>query len=279
MRERHSVRLAAPFFLPAAIFTAAVFLAPLWSVLYQSFANPGFTLAAYREIASSRLFSRVLVNTFEISLTSTLITLLIAYPMAYHLAKQTPRRRALLMVLVLLPFWTSILVKSFAFMVILGHDGIVNSIVQWFGLPRTRLLFNRTGVIVGTSHFLIPFVLFPILTSLLAQNPDLAKAAQIMGAERLRIFLRITLPLSLPGVMAGCLLAMIQSFGFYITAALLGGKADIMMANLVDLYTREILDWNLASAVAVVLLLLSGALIGVLARVRGGEAVLGGAGR
>ena len=156
---------------------------------------------------------------------------------------------------------------------------VSDTALQWIGLPRTRLLFNRTGVVIGTAHFLIPFVLFPILTSLLAQNPDLAKAAQIMGAGRLRIFLRITLPLSLPGVMAGCLLAMIQSFGFYITASLLGGKSDIMMANLVDLYTREILNWNLASAVAVVLLLLSAMLIAVLARVRGGEAVLGGAGR
>ena len=265
--------------LPALLFTAAVFLAPLWSVIYRSFADPGFTLAAYREIASSRLFSRVLVNTFDVSLTSTLVTLLIAYPMAYHLAKQTKRRRAMLMVLVLLPFWTSILVKSFAFMVILGHDGVVNGILQWLGLPRVRLLFNRTGVIIGTSHFLIPFVLFPILTSLLAQNPDLAKAARIMGAGRMRIFLKITLPLSMPGVVAGCLLAMIQSFGFFITAALLGGKTDMMMANLVDLYTREILNWNLASAVAVVLLLLSALLIAILARVRGGEAVLGGAGR
>jgi ABC-type spermidine/putrescine transport system permease subunit I len=279
VRDRQRAGRAAPFVLPALLFTAAVFLAPLWSVIYRSFADPGFTLAAYREIASSRLFSRVLVNTFDVSLTSTLVTLLIAYPMAYHLAKQTKRRRAMLMVLVLLPFWTSILVKSFAFMVILGHDGVVNGILQWLGLPRVRLLFNRTGVIIGTSHFLIPFVMFPILTSLLAQNPDLAKAARIMGAGRLRIFLKITLPLSMPGVVAGCLLAMIQSFGFFITAALLGGKTDMMMANLVDLYTREILNWNLASAVAVVLLLLSALLIAILARVRGGEAVLGGAGR
>ncbi len=267
-----------PFILPAVLFTGAIFLAPVWSVIHQSFHNPGFTLDGYREIATSRLFAKVLFNTFEISLTATLATLLLAYPMAYHLARQTPRRRAMLLVLVLLPFWTSILVKGYAFMVILGQNGMVNSMLGWVGIAPVRLLFNRVGVIIGTSHFLLPFVLFPILTSLLAQNPDLAKAAQIMGAGRLRIFFRITLPLSLPGVMAGCLLAMIQSFGFFITAALLGGKADIMMANLVDLYMREILNWNLASSVAMILLLISGLLIAILARVRGGQTILGGAG-
>jgi putative spermidine/putrescine transport system permease protein len=263
------------FVLPAAAFTGLVFLVPLWSVLYQSVTNSGgVTLEGYREIASSGLFVRVLSNTFEISLTATMVTVLLAYPIAYHLSKQTRRRRALLMVFVLLPFWTSILVKSYAFMVILGSDGIVNNLLALTGLPAVKLLFNRAGVIIATTHFLIPFVLFPILTSLLAQDPNYARAAQVMGAGRLRIFLRITLPLSMPGVVAGAMLAMIQSFGFFITAALLGGRRDMMMANLVDLYTREILNWTLASAVAVVLLVFACILILLLARLKVGQGVL-----
>jgi putative spermidine/putrescine transport system permease protein len=259
------------FVVPAAVFTVVVFLVPLWRVVVQSLFNPGFTLAGYAEIASSALFGKVLLNTLQISATATAVTLLISYPMAYHLSRQTPRRRALLMILVMLPFWTSILVKSYAFMVILGQNGIINNALAALGLARVRLLYNRTGVIIGMVHFLIPFVMFPILTSLLGQSPEYAKAARLFGASDLRIFLRITLPLSLPGIVAGVLLAMVQSFGFFVTAALLGGRGDLMMANLVDLYTREILNWNLASAVSVTLLLMSAAVILGLSRVGGGS--------
>lgn len=245
------------FLLPATIFTAFVLLVPLGSVVVESLTTPrGWTLAGYREIFASRLFRLVLVSTVEITLISTVVTFLIAYPIAYHLSKQTPRRRALLMMLVMLPFWTSILVKSFAFMVLLGRHGILNTSLDFLGLPGVQLLFNRTGVIIGTVHSLIPFMLFPILTSLLALNPDLPKVAQLMGAGRLRIFLTITLPLSLPGIAAGVMLAMVHTLGYYVTAALLGGKGDMMIASLVDLYTREILNWNLASAISVTLFIM-----------------------
>ena len=272
--------MPALFLAPALAFTAVVFLVPLWTVIRQSLTDAGGpTLAGYREIVSSGLFARVLLNTLDISLTSTVITVLIAYTIAYHLAKQKPRRRTMLMVLILLPFWTSILVKSYAFMVILGHAGMVNDVLALAGLGPVKLVFNRVGVLIGTTHFLTPFVLFPILTSLLAQSPDYRRAAEVMGAGKLRIFLRITLPLSMPGVIAGFLLAIIQSFGFFVTAALLGGRRDLMMANLVDMYTREILNWTLASAVAVVLLAVAALLILALSRVQAGQGVLGRPGR
>ncbi len=253
MTRREDRLIAAAFVLPAALFTGLVFLVPLWNVLVQSLTNPAWTLAGYQELLTSPLFWRVLRNTVEISIISTAVAFLLAYPMAYHLSRQSPRRRALFLMLVMLPFWTSVLVKSFAFMVLLGRNGIVNSALGFVGLPGVQLLFNRTGVVIGTVHSLIPFILFPILTSLLAQPPVLARAAEVMGADRFRIFWTITLPLSLPGVVAGCMLAFVHTLGFYVTAALLGGKSDMMVANLVDLYTREILNWNLASAVAVTL--------------------------
>jgi putative spermidine/putrescine transport system permease protein len=256
MTRRQDQLIALAFVLPAALFTGFIFLVPLWNVLEQSLSNPGWTLAGYRELLSSFLFWRVLRNTVEISLISTFVAFLLAYPMAYHLSRQTPRRRALFMMLVMLPFWTSVLVKSYAFMVLLGRTGILNTALGHIGLPGVQLLFNRTGVVIGTVHSLIPFILFPILTSLLAQEPALSKAAQVMGAGRWRIFRTVTFPLSLPGVIAGCLLALVHTLGFYITAALLGGKSDMMVANLVDLYTREILNWNLASAIAVTLFVL-----------------------
>ena len=219
-------------------------------------------------------------NTIEISLMATVVTLLFAYPLAYYLAKQPPRRRAYLMVFVLLPFWTSVLVKSFAFMVVLGENGFINQGLRAIigGDLPIKLLFNRTGVMIGMTHYFIPFMVFPILTSLLAQSPDLPKAAQLMGSGAMRIFFKITLPLSMPGVMAGSLLTFILSLGFFITPSLMGGRKDMMMANLVDFYMRETLNWPVAAAIACLLLLLSLAFIGLLTRIPGGKSVLGEAG-
>jgi ABC-type spermidine/putrescine transport system permease subunit I len=219
----------------------------------------------------------VLGNTFEISIIATLVTLVVAYPVAYHLSWQPSRRRAFLLALVLLPFWTSILVKSFAFMVIFGDSGFIPQIIRAVVGPDNtpRLMFNRTGVIIGLVHFFIPFMVFPILTSLLQRDPDLPKAAQIMGAGPWTIFWRITFPLSLPGVVAGCLLTFVLSLGFFVTPALMGGRRDMMMANLVDLYMRGTFNWPLSAAVSVVLLLISVVIIGLLSRLPGGRTVLG----
>ena len=265
------------FLVPACLFMCAIFLLPLLLVVYTSFGGPEPTLASYAELVSRPLYVNVLWNTLQISAASTLATVLLAYPIAYHLARQTPRRRALLLILVLLPFWTSILVKSFAFTVLLGNSGTLNSLLTaLFGDgARVKLLFNRPAVLIGMTHYLAPFAVFSILASLLAQNPELRRAAEIMGAGRLRIFLTITLPLSLPGVLAGALLAMILSMGMFVTPALLGGRTDLMVSNLVDFHVHETLDWNAASALAVCLIVVTGLLAGLLSLVRPGQLVGG----
>jgi mannopine transport system permease protein len=221
----------------------------------------------------------VLANTLQISCIATLASLVLGYIIALHLARMDARRRAPYMVLVMLPFWTSILVKSFAFTVVLGDRGLVNQLLGWLaelwgGTLHLEMLFNRVGVIIGMTNYLLPFMVFPIMASLLAQNESLLRVAEIMGAGPVRIFLRITLPLSLPGVLAGVLMNMTLAMGMYITPALLGGRRDMMMANLVDFYTRQTLDWNLASAIAIVLLALSGLLIAALMRVQRNEPLL-----
>lgn len=262
MRGSH----AALFLLPVVAVMALVFVVPLAQITYTSFDGSALSLRAYSELAGSGLFLRVLENTFEISIGSTLATMLIGYPVAYHLSRVSARRRALYLVFILLPFWTSILVKSFAFVVILGESGIINTMLGWLsdGTIRLPLLFNRVGVTIGMVHYLLPFMVFPILVSLLAQNRDLHRAAEVMGAGRTRIFLRITLPLSIPGVLAGCIMCLVLSLGMFVTPELLGGRQDKMMANLVDFYTRISLDWGAASAIAIILLVLSGLLIALL---------------
>jgi putative spermidine/putrescine transport system permease protein/mannopine transport system permease protein len=160
------------------------------------------------------------------------------------------------MVLVLLPFWTSILVKSYAFTVILGREGVINLVLSWvFGTQvALPMILNRFGVMVGMTNYLTPFIVFPVLASLLAIDPALYRAADIMSARPMRIFFTITLPLSLPGIVAGVSSVMVMSLGFFVIPALLGGRQDVMLANLVDFYTRETLDWNMAAAIGVLLL-------------------------
>jgi putative spermidine/putrescine transport system permease protein/mannopine transport system permease protein len=256
----------------------AVFAAPLIGVIGQSFidAKGHASFGAYAAMFASSLFYRVAWSTISIALSSTAVALLLAYPLAYFLSQCTARTRALLLVFVLVPFWTSILVKSFAFTVLLGRSGILNSFVTWLGFPPVPLLFNRFGVIVGMTHFLIPFMMFPILSSLLSRPPELVKAAQIMGASRWRIFRSVILPLSLPGVSAGTLLVLVLSLGFFVVPALLGGRQDMMLANLIDFYTRETLNWQMASGISVILMLFAILATLGLSRVPGGSRLLGG---
>lgn len=274
MNHAFDKRMAWLLLSPLGLLLVAMFAYPLGMVAWTSVhTDGGFTLQAYRNLAGSSLFHRVLGNTLQISVMATLTSLLLGYLIAMHLAAMTPRRRTPYMVMVMLPFWTSILVKSFAFGILLGDQGVVNRTISWLAgdSQKLELIFNRLGVVIGMTNYLLPFMVFPILASLLAQNRTLHRAAEIMGAGPLRIFFRITLPLSLPGVLAGVLMTMTLSMGMYITPALLGGRKDMMMANLVDFYTRQTLDWNLASAIAIVLLAISGLLIALLLRVRKGQ--------
>ncbi|WP_321927396.1 ABC transporter permease [Paraburkholderia guartelaensis] len=242
---------------PATVFLFLVVFVPLMYVVYTSvWVNDGLSLSAYRRLFSSELFLRTLWSTFQISISASLCSLLLGYPIAMHLAKQTPKKRALYMVLVLVPFWTSILVKSYAFTVLLGRDGLVNKLLSAVFATQVQLpmLFNRFGVMVGMTNYLIPFIVFPVLASLLAIDQSLYRASEIMGAKPPRIFFRITLPLSMPGVAAAALSTTVMSMGFFVIPALLGGRKDAMMSNLVDFYTRETMDWNMASAIGVIML-------------------------
>ncbi|MBV7485312.1 ABC transporter permease [Bordetella sp. BOR01] len=270
MTHSLSPRTVITLLVPLGALLAVFFLWPLAMVGWSSIHDQQFTLKGYAQVLTGTLIHRVLWNTLQISVLATLTSLLLGYAIALHLASMSPARRAPYLIMVMLPFWTSILVKSFAFTVVLGDAGIVNQLLGWLsgGTWHVEMMFNRVGVIVGMTNYLLPFMVLPIMASLLNQNRSLYLAAEIMGAGPLRVFWRITLPLSLPGVYAGVLMCMTLSMGMYITPALLGGRRDMMLANLIDFYTRQTLDWNLASAIAMLLLLLSGLLLWVLGRVQ-----------
>lgn len=258
MLEQNNSKAAVAFVGPVVVASVAITALPLLYIIYISLGGARFTFDAYAKLFGSALFLQSVATTIKISLIGTLASLILGCVIALHLARQTPGRRAIYAILVLLPMWTSVLVKSFAFTVILGRAGIINSFLSWiFGhaiaLP---MILNSFGVIIGMINQFIPFVVFPVLASLLAIDPALYKAAEVMGAKPPRIFWTITLPLSLPGVFAGGLSVIVMSLGMFIIPSLLGSGRDAMLANLVDFYTREVLDWNTAAAIGVLLLLM-----------------------
>lgn len=264
---------------PLSLLMLAILVYPLALTVWTSLYNGQFSLAAYTDLATSTLFLKVLRSTFEIAIAGTLVSLVFGYPVALHLAAQPPSRRTAYLILVMLPFWTSILVKSFALVAVFGNQGLVNQALGFIsgGQINLPMMFNRVGVVLGMINFLLPFMILSILGSLLSLDRTLILAAETMGAGALRIFWKITLPLSLPGVIAGVLINVTLAIGMYITPALLGGRQDMMVANLVDFYTRQTLDWTAASATAVALLIISGLLVAMLGRVRGASGLSGAA--
>lgn len=257
------------FSFPAVLLIFGVFVIPLIIVVVQSLTHGGFTFDGYRKILQSGLFWRVFWVTVQITGWATVVCVLLSYPLAYFISQLRPSRRAIAMIFVLLPFWTSILVKSFGFIVVLGDRGFVKTVMlELFSWEiETPLMFSRIGVVIGMVHFLIPFCVFPVVNNLLAQPSELRRAALVMGSNRRQAFFRVTLPLSLPAIVAGAVMSAVLSMSVFVTPALLGGRRDMMVANLIDYYTREVLDWNAAAALSVVLLVFSGILIWILSTV------------
>ncbi|MGY3585607.1 putative spermidine/putrescine transport system permease protein [Bradyrhizobium sp. USDA 4341] len=247
------------FMSPAVLVAVGIVLPPLCYVLLTSLRDEAGAFAAYKAIVESSLFRQTLTTTLVVASISSVSSLILGYIVALHLARQSPDRRTVLMFLILLPFWTSILVKCFAFTIILGRHGIINNLLSWVsGLDvQLPLVLNRIGLLVGMTNLLVPLIVLPVLASLLAIDNALYKAASVMGAKPARMFWTVTLPLSFPGVIAGLLSVFVMSLGAFIIPALLGGPQDQMLSNLVDFYNRQVLDWPKASAISVILLALA----------------------
>jgi ABC-type spermidine/putrescine transport system permease subunit I len=219
------------------------------------------------------VYLKVFVNTFEISVTVTLVTLALGYPLAFLLANAGRRASGLMLVAIILPLWTSVLVRTYAWMVLLGRRGLVNEGLQGLGLTDSPLplLYNRLGVTIGMVHVLLPFMVLPIYSVMKGIDLELLKAAQNLGANRRQAFLRVYLPLSLSGLATGCLVVFVTALGFFVTPALLGGRGDMMIAMLIDVQVSQLLDWGLGSALAVVLFAVTAAILLAVQRLSGAE--------
>ncbi|WP_298375332.1 ABC transporter permease [Azospirillum sp.] len=203
------------------------------------------------------IYRDVFARTFSIGFGVTALCLLLGFPVAYLLANLPTAQSNMLMIFVLLPFWTSLLVRTCAWIVILQGEGIVNGSLQWLGVidEPLRLIYNRFGVYMAMTHVLLPFMILPLYSVMRSISPAYMRAAASLGAPPATAFLRIYLPQTIPGIGAGCLLVFILAIGYYITPALVGGAGDQMISAFIAFYTTETVNWGLASALGAVLLL------------------------
>jgi len=202
------------------------------------------------------IFIDVIARTFLISGVVTALCLVLGYPVAYVLATLPARSAGLLMIFVLLPFWTSLLVRTAAWVVVLQREGIVNSLLLGIGIIEQPLemIFNRFAVYVAMTHILLPFMILPLYSVMKGIPAVHLRAAASLGAPPFTVFRRVYLPQTLPGIGAGCLLVFIQALGYYITPALVGGAEDQMISYLIAFYASRTINWGMAAALSILLL-------------------------
>lgn len=200
-------------------------------------------------------FVDVLGRSLWISAVVTAICLVLAFPVAFRISAASPRWRGLLLLLVLLPFWTSLLVRTSAWVVLLQDNGIVNSLLLWSGIvdQPVHLIFNRIGVYIAFVHVMLPFMILPIYSVMVGISKDYTRAAYSLGASGPRTFYKVYLPLVWPGIWSGCLLSYVIVVGYYITPLLVGGSQDQMLSYFIAFYTKQTVNWGLASALAILL--------------------------
>jgi len=251
--------------LPGAIALLVFFLLPLGLMLIRSLTDP--SPANYLVFTMSDIYVRVLLNTVLVSFSCTAVCLMLGYPYAYAMHRAGPSLSLTLTVAILLPFWSSALVRSYAWLVLLRETGVINSVLLAAGLIASpfKIVRTETAVIIGMCHILLPFMVFPIYAAMRRIDPNLLPAAAGLGAHPFRAMRKVFVPLSLPGVYAGSLIVFVVALGFYVVPALLGGPRSLMFSELIVSKVYDELDFGVGAAMAITLAaatLISLALVG-----------------
>lgn len=245
------------FVVPLLLLVLAGFNLPvLYMLSYSVAGRDGLTLEHYRTLVEATVYLKVLGNTVRVALVATLAIVLVGYPLAYWISGLSRRGQAVAMAMVVLPFWVSVLVRTYAWIVILGNAGMLNRLLQWLGLTRepVAFLYNELGVTIGMANVLLPFLVLPLYASMVRIDKRLTQAAASLGASRLTIFWRVFFPLTVPALAAGAVLVFILCLGFYVTPAILGGGKVPMVANMLDILINRMPRWEVASAISTLLL-------------------------
>lgn len=269
-RTSRTLRLPPAFWLvvPAVLFLAFFFVYPLLKLVAISL--PGGSIEYYQQIYTTPVFLRVIGETFRVSLLVTVVTVAIAYPYAYAMAHSGKTTLLVLTMALLIPFWVSLLLRSFSWIVLLQNSGLVNDLLISLGIINKPLRLIRTplGVIIGMTHVLLPYAVLPLYSVMKKIDLKLMEASAICGASWLKGFSRVYFPLSVPGVMAAAILVFTLSLGFYITPALLGSPRDMMISQMIAGQFNEQLNFGLGSALAVTLMLLTAVAFGLFGAAR-----------
>ena len=249
--------------IPALALLVAFFVLPYFSIIIMSFREPatqgvhggGFTLANYVSSIGDAFILRKLGETLLLGVGVTVISLILGYPVAYHLARMRSRWNGLLYTFILAPLLVGLVVRTFGWMIILSNGGVANQTMTWLGLidDPLRLMNNYFGVTIALVHVLLPFLILPLLANIQAINPEIETAARSLGASRWRAFWRVTLPLSMPGIQAGAVLVFVLSISAYVTPAMLGGGGGRTMSVLVVQYLVQNFRWPAGAALAIIL--------------------------
>jgi putative spermidine/putrescine transport system permease protein len=258
--------------LPAFAMLAVVFLVPLgWFFAQTLFVDSDLSdlWQQITAVLTSRAMLQAIVTTNWISLLVTGVVLLMGYPIAYYLANRSGMRFTLVVFCIVVPYFTSIIVRTYSWMVLLGRNGLINESLRHIGLIDTplSLLYNKTSIVIGMTYVLLPYMVLTLFAAMRSIDRNLLLAARGMGASGPMIFRRVYLPLSLHGVISGALIVFILSIGFFITPALMGGPSDVMVAMLIERSVEITLDWTSASVMSLFLLAVTLVLYAVYYRV------------
>jgi spermidine/putrescine transport system permease protein len=248
-----------------------LFFVPLCLVVVISFASRGtyggiiwsFSLTNYLDLLHP-LYARILGQSLLMAAGTTLLCLIMGFPLAYHIARAAPRRQGIWLLLVMIPFWTNFLVRTYAWMFILRTEGLLNTLLLKLGVITTpiELLYSNTAVVIGLVYGYLPFMVLPLYAALERVDRTLVEAAWDLYATRWAVFWRVILPLARPGVIAGCLLVFIPSLGAFLTPDLLGGARSMMIGNLIQHEFLVVRDWPLGAAISCVLMLFVAGMLG-----------------
>ena len=267
---------------PAAVLVLVIIVIPVGWLFWLSLFNDqgNLSLINYTRMLESKSYTRIFVTTFKVSFLTTAVCVVIGYPLAYFLAQLPKRWAAVGLMTVLLPFWTSLLVRTYAWLVVLQRKGLINQWGMELGLWDTpvRLAHNLNGTLIGMVHIMLPFLVLPLYGSMKSIDFDYIKAASNLGASPMNAFRYVFLPLSLPGLFAGMIIVFVLCLGFFVTPAVLGGGKVIMVSMKIETLVDMFFNFGTASALGVVLLVLTLAVLFLAHKLLQLDRVLGGAG-
>lgn len=256
--------------IPAILWMLAFFVLPLFLIIVVSFCTRGdvgnivyqFTLSNYTRLLNP-LYIDIFANSIMIALYTTLLCLLFGYPFAFIIANSNKKLKPLFLLLVMLPFWTNSLVRTYAMIVLLRTEGIINTVLLHFGLINAplHLMYNNTAVMIGMLYMMFPFMILPLYTSIEKLDKRILDAASDLGAGPVKRFLKITLPLTKGGILSGSLLVFVPTLGLFFITDLMGGSKVVLMSNLIKNQFLTARDWPFGSAISVILIIVMVAVI------------------